>query len=116
MRTPVFRHGPFTLYFGRLKIGRCCQQRVDEETVMMLYYRGVAIHPSVGRNGHLFVSHVAILEEDGEETSLGGLGYFSNRESALQFAVRCGTAFIDREPLPRPPCHLQLVTEEISEA
>jgi hypothetical protein len=75
---------------------------------MMLYYRGVAIHPSVGRNGHLFVSHVAILEEDGEETSLGGLGYFSNRESAFQFAVRCGTAFIDREPLPRPPCFLTL--------
>jgi hypothetical protein len=82
---------------------------IDQETGMMLYHRGVALHPTVGRSGNLFVSRVSILEEDGEETSLGGLGYFSNRESAMQFAVRCGTAFIDGEPMPMPPCHLQLV-------
>jgi hypothetical protein len=76
---------------------------------MMLYHHGVTLHPTVGKSGHLFVSRVSILEEDGEETSLGGLGYFSNRESAMQFAVRCGTAFIDGEPLPVPPCSLGLV-------
>jgi hypothetical protein len=81
----------------------------SKEAAMMLYHRGVTLHPTVGRNGNLFVSRVSILEEDGEETSLGGLGYFSNRESAMQFAVRCGTAFVDGEPLPLPPCHLKLV-------
>jgi hypothetical protein len=75
---------------------------------MMVYHRGVALQPSVGRNGNLFVSHVSILEEDGEETSLGGLGFFSNRESAMQFALRCGTAFIDGDPMPVPPCDLKL--------
>lgn len=76
---------------------------------MMIFHRGVALHPSVGRSGNLFVSRVSILEEDGEETLLRGLGYFSNRESAMQFALRCGTAFVDGDPMPVPPCYLRMV-------
>ncbi|ACC75063.1 hypothetical protein PPMP20_01150 [Paraburkholderia phymatum] len=74
---------------------------------MHFYHQGVAIQPSVARSGHTFVARVSILEEDGEATSLGDLGYFANRLSALAFAARCGTAFVDDEPMPRPPCHVQ---------
>ncbi|MGF6741071.1 hypothetical protein [Paraburkholderia atlantica] len=50
------------------------------------------------------------LEEDGEATSLGDLGYFANRQSALAFAMRCATAFADDEPMPKPPCEIVHVT------
>ncbi|CAD6559106.1 hypothetical protein ACFQ3P_33305 [Paraburkholderia sabiae] len=71
---------------------------------MYFVHHGVAIQPSVSRAGNTFVARVSILEEDGETTSLGDLGQFANRESAFAFAVRCGTAFADAEPLPKPPC------------
>jgi len=58
------------------------------------------------------VSRVSILEEDGEATSLGDLGYFANRQSALAFAMRCATAFADDEPLPKPPCEIVRVSGE----
>lgn len=74
---------------------------------MLFYHHGVAIHPSVSRRGNTFVARVSILEEDGEATSLGDLGHFANRRSAFAFAVRCGTAFADDEPLPRAPCHFR---------
>jgi hypothetical protein len=70
---------------------------------MYFVHHGVAILPSVSRAGNTFVARVSILEEDGEATSLGDLGQFANRESAFAFAVLCGTAFADDEPLPRPP-------------
>ncbi|HKR44350.1 MAG TPA: hypothetical protein VJU59_32550 [Paraburkholderia sp.] len=76
---------------------------------MHFYHQGVAIQPSAARNGNTFVARVSILEEDGEATSLGDLGYFANRLSALAFAARCGTAFVDDEPMPRPPCHVRPV-------
>ncbi|MGT2477619.1 hypothetical protein [Paraburkholderia terrae] len=76
---------------------------------MHFYHQGVAIQPSVARNGNTFVARVSILEEDGEATSLGDLGNFANRQSALAFAARCGTAFVDEEPMPRPPCNIQPV-------
>jgi hypothetical protein len=66
---------------------------------MLFYHNGVAIQPSVTRSGNTFVARVCILEEDGEATSLGELGYFANRQSAFAFAVRCGTAFVDEKPL-----------------
>src|SRR6516225_7641564 len=69
--------------------------------VMHFYHHGVAIEPSVATDGNTFVARVSILEEDGEATSLGDLGYFANRQSAFTFAVRCGTAFVDDEPMPR---------------
>lgn len=75
---------------------------------MHFYHQGVAIQPSVARSGNTFVARVSILEEDGEATSLGDLGCFANRLSALAFAARCGTAFVDDEPMPRPPCNVQL--------
>jgi hypothetical protein len=71
---------------------------------MLFYHHGVAIQPSVTQSGNTFVARVSILEEDGEATSLGDLGRFANRQSAFAFAVRCGTAFADGEPMPRPPC------------
>jgi hypothetical protein len=71
---------------------------------MYFVHHGVAIQPSVSRTGNTYVARVSILEEDGEATSLGDLGQFANLESAFAFAVRCGTAFADDEPLPRPPC------------
>ncbi|QYD67061.1 hypothetical protein KZJ38_11630 [Paraburkholderia edwinii] len=74
---------------------------------MLFYHHGVAIQPSVTKTGHTFVARVSILEEDGEATSLGNLGYFANRQSAFAFAVRCGTAFVDDEPMPAPPCKLR---------
>ncbi|MHB9841848.1 hypothetical protein Q8F57_044480 [Paraburkholderia terrae] len=74
---------------------------------MLFYHHGVAIQPSVSRRGNTFVARVSILEEDGEATSLGDLGHFANRRSAFAFAVRCGTAFADDEPLPRAPCHVR---------
>ncbi|MEM5341383.1 hypothetical protein [Paraburkholderia azotifigens] len=70
---------------------------------MYFVHHGVAIQPFVSRAGDTFVARVSILEEDGEMTSLGDLGQFTNRHSALAFAVRCGTAFADNEPLPKPP-------------
>jgi len=73
---------------------------------MHFYHHGVAVQPSVTRTGSLFVARVSILEEDGEATSLGNLGHFANRQSALAFAVRCGTAFADDQPLPKPPCEI----------
>lgn len=76
---------------------------------MHFYHQGVAIQPSVARNGNTFVARVSILEEDGEATELGDLGNFANRQSALAFAARCGTAFVDAEPMPRPPCNIQPV-------
>ncbi|AUT65468.1 MULTISPECIES: hypothetical protein [Paraburkholderia] len=74
---------------------------------MHFYHHGVAIQPSVARSGNTFVARVAILEEDGEATSLGDLGHFANRQSAFAFAVRCGTAFADNEPMPLPPCDIR---------
>ncbi|MEP9325005.1 hypothetical protein PPMP20_17970 [Paraburkholderia phymatum] len=71
---------------------------------MHFVHNGVAIQASVSRTGNTFVARVSVLEEDGESTSLGELGQFANRESAFAFAVRCGTAFADQEPLPKPPC------------
>jgi hypothetical protein len=68
---------------------------------MHFYHQGVAIQPSVARSGNVFVARVCILEEDGEVTSLGDLGHFANRRSALEFAAQCGTAFVDDEPMPR---------------
>ncbi|WP_240057160.1 hypothetical protein [Paraburkholderia azotifigens] len=70
---------------------------------MYFVHHGVAIQPSVSRAGNTFVARVSILEEDGEMTSLGELGQFADRESALAFAVRCGTAFAENEPLPELP-------------
>jgi hypothetical protein len=75
--------------------------------VMHFYHHGVAIEPWVAIDGNIFVARVSILEEDGETTSLGDLGYFANRQSAFAFAVRCGTAFVDKEPMPRPPCDIR---------
>ncbi|MBP0590293.1 hypothetical protein J8I87_11340 [Paraburkholderia sp. LEh10] len=75
---------------------------------MLFYHHGVAIQPSVARNGNTFIARVSILEEDGEATSLGDLGHFANRQSAFAFAVRCGTAFVDDEPLPRAPLSYQV--------
>jgi hypothetical protein len=70
---------------------------------MLFYHHGVAIQPSVAKNGNAFVARVSLLEEDGEATSLGDLGQFANRQSAFAFAVRCGTAFVDQEPMPKAP-------------
>ncbi|ACC74570.1 hypothetical protein PPMP20_22830 [Paraburkholderia phymatum] len=71
---------------------------------MLIYHRGVPIQPSVEKSGNTFVAHVSILEEDGESTSLGDLGHFTSRESAVAFAIRCGAAFLDEMPMPKPPC------------
>ena len=71
---------------------------------MLIYHRGVPIEPSVEKSGNTFVAHVAIIEEDGESTSLGNLGHFANRQSAVAFAIRCGAAFVDEAPMPKPPC------------
>lgn len=71
---------------------------------MHFYHQGVVIQPCVTRIGNTFVARVSILEEDGEATSLGDLGHFANPRAAFAFAVRCGTAFVDEEPLPKPPC------------
>jgi len=73
---------------------------------MLFYHRGKAVQTSAAKGGRLFVSRVSILEEDGEATSLGDLGYFANRQSALAFAMRCATAFADDEPMPKPPCEV----------
>ena len=77
---------------------------------MLFYHRGIAVQTSAAKRGRLFVSRVSILEEDGEATSLGDLGYFANRQSALAFARRCATAFADDEPMPKPPCQIVHVT------
>ena len=74
---------------------------------MHFYYQGVAIQPSVARSGNTYVARVSILEEDGDATSLGDLGHFANRQSAFAFAVRCGTAFVDDEAMPLPPCSVR---------
>jgi hypothetical protein len=72
--------------------------------VVLIYHRGVPIEPSVEKSGNTFVAHVSIIEEDGEATSLGNLGHFANRQSAVAFAIRCGAAFVDEAPMPKPPC------------
>lgn len=77
---------------------------IGSEGSMHFVHHGVAIQPSVSRAGNMFVARVSILEEDGESTSLGNLGQFANSKSAIAFAVRCGIAFADEEPLPVPPC------------
>ncbi|MGF6985473.1 hypothetical protein QFZ99_005014 [Paraburkholderia atlantica] len=51
--------------------------------IMLFYHRGKAVQTSAAKRGLLFVSRVSILEEDGEATLLGDLGYFANRQSAL---------------------------------
>jgi hypothetical protein len=78
---------------------------------MILYHRGAAIQPSVTRRGHTFIARVSLLEEDGEATSLGDLGAFANYKCAYAFAVRCATAFVDGQPMPRSPFNpQQLIT------
>jgi hypothetical protein len=77
------------------------------ERDMLFYHHGVAIQPSVTKSGHAFVARVSILREDGQANSLGDLGYFANRQSAFAFAARCGTAFVDDQPMPKPPCKLR---------
>jgi hypothetical protein len=74
---------------------------------MHFYHQGVAIQPSVARSGNTYVARVSILEEDGDATSLGDLGHFANQQSAFAFAVRCGTAFVDDEAMPLPPCSIR---------
>ena len=74
---------------------------------MIFYHHGVAILPSVASVGRAFSARVCILGSDGASTSLGDLGHFANRRSAFAFAVRCGTAFVDERPMPRPPCSLK---------
>ncbi|MFM0327885.1 hypothetical protein [Caballeronia glebae] len=70
---------------------------------MIIYYRGVAIRPSVARVGRSFAARASILEEDGHPTSLGMLGMFANESSAFHFAVRCASAFVDGDDMPLPP-------------
>ncbi|CAB3774606.1 hypothetical protein LMG29542_07984 [Paraburkholderia humisilvae] len=73
---------------------------------MHFLHHGITVQPSVSTMGHTFIARVVLQKEDGETTSLGDLGQFANRESAFAFAVRCGTAFVEGEPLPQPPCRL----------
>ena len=74
---------------------------------MIFYHHGVAIQPSVAKVGGTFSARVCILKNDGAAISLGDLGHFANRKSAFAFAIRCGTAYADDEPMPRPPCCVQ---------
>lgn len=73
---------------------------------MVIYHSGAAIQPSVTREGRAFTARACILEEDGESTSLGILGRFANKQAAFDFAVRSATAFVNGDPLPRPPFEL----------
>jgi hypothetical protein len=70
---------------------------------MVFYHHGAAIQPSAVRVGHCFLARASILEEDGDATSLGDLGFFASRDVAYQFAVRCAIAFVDGESVPTPP-------------
>ncbi|TCG05976.1 hypothetical protein BZM27_29685 [Paraburkholderia steynii] len=78
---------------------------------MIFYHHGVAIQPSVANVGRAFSARVCILGCDGAATSLGDLGHFANSRSAFAFAIRCGTAFVDEKPMPRPPCNL--ISEQV---
>lgn len=69
----------------------------------IFYHRRAAFEPICTRMGMTFVASASILEEDGHATSLGKLGVFASRSGALNFAVRCATAFIDGDKLPLPP-------------
>ncbi|MDR5755177.1 hypothetical protein QCE48_30960 [Caballeronia sp. LZ024] len=73
---------------------------------MIFYHRGTAIQTSVTQAGNTFIARAAILEEDGEETSLGNLGAFASRECALQFAAMCATAFVEGGSIPLAPFEL----------
>ncbi|VXB08470.1 conserved hypothetical protein [Burkholderia sp. 8Y] len=70
---------------------------------MIIYHRGAAFEPKVTQAGNGFIASVALLEEDGHATSLGKLGLFANEEGAINFAVRCATAFIEGDDMPLPP-------------
>nr|WP_250501381.1 hypothetical protein [Caballeronia sp. GAWG1-5s-s] len=70
---------------------------------MIIYHRGAAFEPRITQAGNSFVASVAVLEEDGHATSLGKLGMFANEEGAINFAVRCATAFIEGDEMPLPP-------------
>ncbi|KXV03727.1 hypothetical protein CR51_16355 [Caballeronia megalochromosomata] len=70
---------------------------------MIMHHRGVAFESTVTRDGCTFVATASILGEGGQATSMGKLGVFANQDGALDFAVRCTTAFIDGDDLPVPP-------------
>lgn len=70
---------------------------------MVLFHRGAAIRASSVRHGHMFIGRACILKEDGDSTSLGDLGEFASPACAYEFAVRCASAFVDGEPMPRSP-------------
>jgi hypothetical protein len=70
---------------------------------MVIYHMGAAFEPLITRRGAAFVSSASILEEDGQSTSLGDLGFFANEESALKFAILYASAFIEGNDLPVPP-------------
>lgn len=72
----------------------------------VFYHGGAAFQPLCTRVGTTYVATASILEEDGNATSLGELGVFANRDDALNFAVRCATAFIDGDDMPLPPFQL----------
>ncbi|MDR5777565.1 MULTISPECIES: hypothetical protein [unclassified Caballeronia] len=73
---------------------------------MILYHRGVAMKPSATRMGSGFAATASFIEEDDHETSLGTLGIFASRDGALNFAIRCATAFIDGDDMPVPPFNI----------
>jgi len=73
---------------------------------MIIYHRGAAFEPAASRVGNAFAATASILEEDGHATSLGRLGIFANEDGAIEFAVRCATAFIEGDSMPIPPFQL----------
>jgi hypothetical protein len=83
---------------------RCTNLR---ERIMIIYHRGAAFEPNVTRSGNAFVASASVLEEDGHATSLGKLGLFANEEGAINFAVRCATAFIEGDDMPVAPFELR---------
>jgi hypothetical protein len=70
---------------------------------MVIYHGGAIITPTVEPKGTAFEARAKVSYDDGEEKSLGVLGHFASAQAAMRFAITSATAFVDGDPLPRPP-------------
>jgi hypothetical protein len=70
---------------------------------MVIYHGGAIITPIVAPKGTAFEAGAKVSYEDGNEKSLGVLGHFASAQAAMRFAITSATAFVDGDPLPRPP-------------
>lgn len=81
---------------------------------MLFYHNGAIVKPSAVRANKAFIGRAIIQTPDGHVESLVNLGVFANGQAAVQYSIRCALAFLDKQPMPRPPLVSAERTEDIA--